>query len=107
MTHETPRPIRNIHALFLLDYICHLPIFGGRARQLHDILDSYGIANSGAHTSAVAGRFQNHALPFFSKNLCASANCKRTPIERSGEESCLVPIALLMERPGRVISSSP
>ena len=43
-------------------------------RKLHDILDSYGIANSfelysGTHTSAVADRFQNHVLPFFSQNL--------------------------------------
>ena len=44
------------------------------------VLDSYGLANSfevyhGTHTSAVADRFQNHVLPFFSKNLCAK-NCK-------------------------------
>jgi S-formylglutathione hydrolase FrmB len=44
------------------------------AGKLHDILTSYGIANtfeiySGTHTSAVADRFQNHVLPFFSKNL--------------------------------------
>ncbi|MGB7134708.1 MAG: alpha/beta fold hydrolase, partial [Acidobacteriaceae bacterium] len=49
--------------------------------KLHDILDTYGIANSfeiyhGTHTSAVADRFQNHVLPFFSKNLCFSTNCK-------------------------------
>ena len=40
----------------------------------------YGIANSfevysGTHTSAVADRFQNHVLPFFSKNLCVEAGC--------------------------------
>jgi enterochelin esterase-like enzyme len=51
------------------------------AGKLHDILDNYGIANSfeiyhGTHTSAVADRFQNHVLPFFSKNLCASKGCK-------------------------------
>ena len=51
------------------------------AGKLHDILDAYGIANTfeiypGTHTSAVADRFQNHVLPFFSKNLCTSANCK-------------------------------
>jgi S-formylglutathione hydrolase FrmB len=51
------------------------------AGKLHDILDNYGIANSfeiypGTHTSAVADRFQNHVLPFFSKNLCAAENCK-------------------------------
>jgi enterochelin esterase-like enzyme len=48
--------------------------------KLHDVLDRYGIANSfevypGTHTSAVADRFQNHVLPFFSKNLCFTANC--------------------------------
>jgi len=44
------------------------------AGKLHDILDLYGIANdfeiySGTHTSAVADRFQNHVLPFMSRNL--------------------------------------
>jgi S-formylglutathione hydrolase FrmB len=48
--------------------------------KLHDVLDLYGIANSfevysGTHTSAVADRFQNHVLPFFSKNLCVEAGC--------------------------------
>jgi len=51
------------------------------AVKLHGILDSYGVANSfeiysGTHTSAVADRFQNHVMPFFSKNLCFQANCK-------------------------------
>ena len=51
------------------------------ATKLHDILDNYGIANSfeiyaGTHTSAVADRFQNHAMPFFSKNLCFQAKCE-------------------------------
>jgi S-formylglutathione hydrolase FrmB len=51
------------------------------AAKLHEILDSYGIANafeiySGTHTSAVADRFQNHVLPFFSKNLCFGKNCQ-------------------------------
>jgi len=50
------------------------------AAKLHEILDSYGIANgfeiySGTHTSAVADRFQNHVMPFFGKNLCAGKNC--------------------------------
>ena len=50
------------------------------AAKLHEILDSYGIANSfeiysGTHTSAVADRFQNHVMPFFSKNLCSGKNC--------------------------------
>jgi enterochelin esterase-like enzyme len=49
--------------------------------KLHDVLDNYGLANSfeiyqGTHTSAVADRFQNHVIPFFSKNLCATENCK-------------------------------
>jgi S-formylglutathione hydrolase FrmB len=44
------------------------------ATKLHEILDSYGVANtfeiySGTHTSAVAVRFQNFVMPFFSKNL--------------------------------------
>ena len=51
------------------------------AAKLHEILDSYGLANTfeiypGTHTSAVADRFQNHVLPFFSKNLCATKNCR-------------------------------
>ena len=51
------------------------------AGKLHEVLDSYGIANNfeiypGTHTSAVADRFQNHVMPFFSKNLCAAKNCK-------------------------------
>ena len=50
------------------------------AGKLHDILDRYGIANSfeiysGTHTSAVAVRFQDHVLPFFSKNLCSGKTC--------------------------------
>lgn len=51
------------------------------AGKLHDVLDSYGLANTfeiyhGTHTSAVADRFQNHVLPFFSKNLCSGKGCK-------------------------------
>lgn len=50
------------------------------AGKLHDALDRYGIANRfeiyhGTHTSAVADRFQNHVLPFFSQNLCFR-NCR-------------------------------
>ena len=50
------------------------------AAKLHEILDSYGIANTfeiypGTHTSAVAVRFQNFVLPFFSKNVCSGKNC--------------------------------
>ncbi len=49
--------------------------------KVHEILDSYGIPNGfriyhGTHTSAVADRFQNHVMPFFSKNLCFTKNCK-------------------------------
>lgn len=49
--------------------------------KLHDVLDKYGIANSfevyqGTHTSAVADRFQNHVMKFFSQNLCSSSDCK-------------------------------
>ena len=51
------------------------------AGKLHDIFDKYGIENNfeiypGTHTSAVADRFQNHVLPFFSKNLCFKAGCQ-------------------------------
>lgn len=50
-------------------------------RRLHEVLDTYGIAHDfevypGTHTSAVAVRFQNHVLPFFSRHLCASAGCE-------------------------------
>jgi enterochelin esterase-like enzyme len=49
--------------------------------RLHEVLDSYGLANSfelfpGTHTSRVAFRFQEHVLPFFSKNLCFTADCR-------------------------------
>lgn len=45
--------------------------------KLHQILDNYGIRNSfeiyhGTHTSAVADRFQNHVISFFSRNLCST-----------------------------------
>jgi enterochelin esterase-like enzyme len=51
------------------------------AGKLHDILDSYGIVNGfeiyhGTHTSAVADRFQNHVMPFFSQNLCSKKSCR-------------------------------
>ena len=49
--------------------------------KLHEALDKYGIANTfeiyaGTHTSAVADRFQNHVLPFFSRTLCFEARCQ-------------------------------
>lgn len=48
--------------------------------KLHDVLDAYGIANTleiytGTHTSAVADRFQNHVMPFFSQSLCFKLGC--------------------------------
>ena len=48
---------------------------------LHEVLDKYDIANTfeiyhGTHTSAVADRFQNYVVPFFSRNLCFQANCR-------------------------------
>ena len=51
------------------------------AAKLHDILTNYEVRNGfeiypGTHTSAVADRFQNHVLPFFSKNLCFAVPCK-------------------------------
>jgi S-formylglutathione hydrolase FrmB len=51
------------------------------AGKLHDILDRYGVPNafaiySGTHTSAVADRFQNHVMPFFSEHLCATNTCR-------------------------------
>jgi hypothetical protein len=51
------------------------------ASKLHEILDNYGIAHTfevypGTHTSAVADRFQNHVMPFFSKNLCVDKDCR-------------------------------
>ena len=44
------------------------------AGKLHDVLDTYGIANTfevypGTHTSRVADRIQNHVMPFFSRTL--------------------------------------
>jgi S-formylglutathione hydrolase FrmB len=51
------------------------------AGKLHEVLDKYGIANSfevyeGTHTSKVADRFQNHVIPFFSRNLCVQKTCR-------------------------------
>ncbi len=51
------------------------------AGKLHEVLDNYGIANSfeiyhRTHTSAVADRLQSYVIPFFSRNLCATDNCK-------------------------------
>jgi len=48
--------------------------------KLHEVFDRYGIVNTftiypGTHTSAVADRFQNFVMPFFSKNLCFTTTC--------------------------------
>jgi enterochelin esterase-like enzyme len=48
---------------------------------LHDVLTNYHIEHSfeqyaGTHTSAVADRFQNHVLPFFSQHLCFAKRCR-------------------------------
>jgi len=50
------------------------------AGKLHDVLDQYAISNTfqvypGTHTSAVADRFQNHVMPFFSESLCFRPGC--------------------------------
>jgi enterochelin esterase-like enzyme len=50
------------------------------AAKLHEILDNYDVPNtfeiySGTHTSAVAVRFQNFVMPFFSKHLCSGRSC--------------------------------
>jgi enterochelin esterase-like enzyme len=50
------------------------------AGKLHEVMDQNGVVNSfeiysGTHTSAVADRFQNHVMPFFSKNLCFDTAC--------------------------------
>jgi enterochelin esterase-like enzyme len=50
------------------------------ARQLEAAFARYGLGVQfevyhGTHTSAVADRFQNHVLPFFSANLCHAMPC--------------------------------
>ena len=51
------------------------------AARLHEVLDRYDVANRfevypGTHTSAMAVRFQNHVMPFFSRTLCFEAGCR-------------------------------
>jgi hypothetical protein len=50
-------------------------------QKLHEVLDEYRIANTfevypGTHTSAVADRFQNHVMKFFSQTLCFRPDCR-------------------------------
>lgn len=49
--------------------------------KLHGVLDQYKLPNtfelySGTHTSAVADRFQNHVMKFFSEHLCFDKQCR-------------------------------
>ena len=50
------------------------------AGKLHDVFDQYGLAHTfevyaGTHTSAMAVRFQNFVMPFFSQRLCTAQKC--------------------------------
>jgi enterochelin esterase-like enzyme len=87
------RWVANAPLAFIDQYIMRLRRYRGIAldvgdqdglrtdtARLHDVLDKYAIENSleiypGTHTSAVADRFQNHVLPFFSKHLCFGPRC--------------------------------
>ncbi len=56
------------------------------AARLHEALDRYGISNRfevypGTHTSAMAVRFQNYVLPFFSEQLCVQTPCDQPPAQ--------------------------
>ena len=48
---------------------------GGHSLKAARVISRAGPPPSWTHTSAVADRFQNHVLPFFSKNLCVEAGC--------------------------------
>jgi S-formylglutathione hydrolase FrmB len=96
----TPRPeilakwAANAPLAFLDQYISNLRTYKAIAidvgdqdnlrvdtAKLHEALDQNGIANtfeqySGTHTSAVADRFQNHVMPFFSRTLCFDTRCQ-------------------------------
>ncbi len=92
--HVLNRWIANAPLVFIHQYIGNLRRYRAiaidvgdqdglraRAQELHEVLDTYGIAHSfeiypGNHTSAVAVRFQNFVLPFFSRNLCAGPACQ-------------------------------
>jgi S-formylglutathione hydrolase FrmB len=95
----TPQPevlakfAANAPLIFIDQYVTELRRYNGisidvgdkdglkdGSTKLHEMLDKYGIANQfeiypGTHTSAVAIRFQNHVLPFFSKTLCFTGKC--------------------------------
>ena len=54
------------------------PSYEKEKHRRYPVFDSYGLANTfeiyhGTHTSAVADRFQNHVLPFFSQHLCSQS----------------------------------
>ncbi|MGC4054931.1 MAG: alpha/beta fold hydrolase [Paludibaculum sp.] len=84
----------NAPLAFVHQYVRNLKVYRGismdvgdqdglkaDATKLHEVMDLYGVANSfeiypGTHTSAVAVRFQNYVMPFFSKNLCSGIRCE-------------------------------
>jgi enterochelin esterase-like enzyme len=83
----------NAPLSFVDQYIEHLRQYNGIAMdvgdqdglrvdagKLHDAFDRYGLAHTfevypGTHTSAMAVRFQNFVMPFFSRRLCAAETC--------------------------------
>ena len=46
-----------------------------RSSNRYDVMNAFQIYH-GTHTIAVAGRFQNQVMPFFSRNLCLQTNCQ-------------------------------
>ena len=56
-----------------------LRVDAGKLHEFSISTESPTVSRSipGTHTSAVADRFQNHVLPFFSKNLCFQATASR------------------------------
>jgi enterochelin esterase-like enzyme len=85
----------NAPLVFLDQYVSNLRQYKGIALdvgdqdglrtdtgKLHEALDQYAIKNtlevySGTHTSAVADRFQNHVIPFFSEHLRFTESSRR------------------------------
>jgi hypothetical protein len=64
-------------ALYIMSPCCTLPMAGGGPGP---IMDGHRITNGfeiyqGTHASAVADRFQNHVMLFFSQNLCFTSGC--------------------------------